>query len=88
MAGSTHAFENSAIPESTDESGARGRSPWSRRNPPPGPIVASFGSRTWPTDPRLGARLIISVSFYEVDADQNGRTRTQLWWLNSTKLGR
>jgi hypothetical protein len=37
---------------------------------------------TWPSDPRLGGRVIVSVTLVEESEPDHRRTRTQLWWLS------
>lgn len=36
---------------------------------------------TWPSDPRLGAKIIASVIFVQDSDLERPRTRTQLWWF-------
>ncbi|WP_406699199.1 hypothetical protein V5E97_10015 [Singulisphaera sp. Ch08] len=57
------------------------------RNPPPWAYRRLLWEPTWPTDPRLGGKVIVSVSFHEVRQNQEGRTRTQLWWLKLDSAG-
>ncbi|SIN70343.1 hypothetical protein SAMN05444166_0255 [Singulisphaera sp. GP187] len=70
--------------EESSDSVASRPTPLAWRNPPPWDNHRQFWEPTWPTDPRLGKRLIVSVSFRELGQDQEGRTRTQLWWLKLT----
>lgn len=67
--------------EESDANGARKPIRLAWRKSPPWDDLRLFWEPTWPTDPRLGGRVIVSVSFYELGPDRKGRTRTQLWWL-------
>jgi hypothetical protein len=52
---------------------------WPRGLPAPG--LPKLSEPTWPTDPRLGGRLIATLTFQELDLAAREQPRSQLWWL-------
>jgi hypothetical protein len=57
------------------------------RCPPPGIGAVIIQDPTWPTDPRLGGRLLVTLSYVVRKRDQIGFTAKQIWWLRLSRDG-
>ena len=56
--------------------------------PKPGLGDVFVGDTSWPTDPRLGGRLIVSMRIQEQDKSGQPRfSRSELWWLKLDAAG-
>lgn len=51
------------------------------RIPPPGLGLVYFKDMTWPTDPRLGGKLLVSLSYQELRHGKRTFSGPQLWWI-------
>jgi hypothetical protein len=54
---------------------------------PPGGGDVRIGDPTWPTDPRLCGRIVVSLRTWEGADPEHGFSRPRLWWLQLSRDG-
>jgi hypothetical protein len=59
--------------------------PWRTTTPVPPRLFISTPS--WPTDPRLGGRILVSIMDYSRTAERKNLQGVQLWWLELDPTG-
>jgi hypothetical protein len=83
----TYEFEKDRGPRSSVESTKASPRPLTWRCPKPGDGRVRVTDATWPTDPRLGGKLIVSL--IQVDPTRRGLSRilSEVWWLKLNREG-